>query len=466
MRKYVILFSLILFAGIVTISPAATWTIDKITDNTEPDGFSFATRVQSGLTVVYTHNDGDFETFTASNTSGSWTTSRITDNTRADYGLDIASRPGDNNVHIALQWQDTPDGEISYCTGNPTSGWDIERVTDDPDNDAWPSIEVDASGFAHIVYQKDTGGDLEIFYSNNVTGHWVSEQVTDNATPDQVPWMDLDSDGNPHIVYTDGSMLFYTKKTAGIWTTPEPILGGFGANSLPFLVLDNADNAHICFAKDDGTDNEIYYANNVTGDWQESKVTSNDYPDAYPTLFVDQAKKAHIAYLAGEAADIEVFYANNVGGVWDIGRVTDNSLDDFALLGQYFIPDAQGHGNIFFWNNSDGDAEIYVARTNEKIASGIEETTPVPAIAISLDQGVFASSTVNYSVPRAGNISLKVYDASGCLVKTLVDGVQSEGEYTVTWNALTDAGVHAAPGVYFYRLVAGGETASVKGILK
>jgi hypothetical protein len=468
MRKYVMLGVLLLCIGIVTVSPAATWTIDQITDNTETDMFPFVTRVPSGLTVVYTHNDGDNEAFVADNSSGSWATSRITDNAINDVGLDIASRPGNSDVHIALWWQDTPDQEISYCTGN-TSSWNTERVTDDAEHDAWPSIEIDQNGFAHIVYYKTTGGDPEIFYSNNVTGSWVSEQVTDNAWGDQYPWLALDSDGNPHIVYIEsGVALLYTTKTAGIWTSSELVAGGFGVNSFPYLVLDNEDFAHVCYAKDDGVDNEIYYANNVTGTWQEAKVTSNDYDDLYPTLFVDPAKKIHIAYVADEAADAEIFYANNVGGVWDIGRVTDNSVDDWAWLGRYFIYDAQGHGNIFFWNNSNGDDEIYVARSNEPIIAGVVENPPqFPQISITANPNPFSSATtVNYSIPAAGYVSLKIFDVSGSLVNTLVDKTQQEGSHQITWDGSNGNGTRVNSGVYFYHLAVNGAIVSEKVILK
>jgi hypothetical protein len=466
MRKYIVLTTMLLVAGVVTISPAVTWTIDKVTDNTEQDRFPFATFVPSGLLTVYAHNDGDYEAFVANNFSGPWATSRVTDNTYHEYGLDIASRPGDNSAHIAIWWQDTPDQEISHCSGNPSS-WDIERVTDDADNDSWPSIEVDQNGFAHMAYQKTTGGDAEIFYANNVTGSWISEQVTDNPANDEYPWLALDSDGNPHIVYISGGILFYTTKTAGVWTTPAFIVGGFGVNSFPYLVLDNENYAHVSYAKSDGTDNEIYYANNVTGSWQESKVTSNDNLDAFPTLFVDPYRHVHIAYLAYEP-DAEVFYANNVGGVWDIGRVTDNSVEDNALFGRYFIPDAQRFGHIFFYNASDGDEEIYHARSNEPLFAGVEETSPAftPA-SISVSPNPFSSiTTVSYSVPAAGNVSLKIFDVSGSLVRTLVDGTRQQGEYSVTWDGATNEGIHAAPGVYFYQLTVNGQTASVKGILK
>ena len=55
-----------------------------------------------------------------------------------------------------------------------------------------------------------------------------------------------------------------------------------------------------------------------------------------------------------------------------------------------------------------------------------------------------------------GEVTLRIFDAKGRLVKTLIDGVQSEGEQSTTWNGLNDGGQQVATGVYFYRLTAQG----------
>ena len=60
-----------------------------------------------------------------------------------------------------------------------------------------------------------------------------------------------------------------------------------------------------------------------------------------------------------------------------------------------------------------------------------------------------SSTTVSYTLPAAGNVSLNVYNALGEQVATLANGVQSVGIQTATFLG---AGLPA--GVYFYRLVA------------
>jgi len=68
-----------------------------------------------------------------------------------------------------------------------------------------------------------------------------------------------------------------------------------------------------------------------------------------------------------------------------------------------------------------------------------------------------ATTRTGYKLTETANVTLKVYDISGCLVETLVDGYQEAGEHVVTWDA---SGVSS--GVYFCKLTAGDYSFSKK----
>ncbi len=68
------------------------------------------------------------------------------------------------------------------------------------------------------------------------------------------------------------------------------------------------------------------------------------------------------------------------------------------------------------------------------------------------------ATTIRYALPRAGDVSLRVFDLRGRLVRTLVDGHQPAGDHTVRWDGRTSAGGAAASGVYLYRLQTGEES--------
>lgn len=75
------------------------------------------------------------------------------------------------------------------------------------------------------------------------------------------------------------------------------------------------------------------------------------------------------------------------------------------------------------------------------------------------------STSVMFTVPRNGLVTIKVYDMLGQEVTTLVNEVVERGVYTVNWNGLTDKGSYVASGNYIYRMVAGDFVKSRKMML-
>ena len=62
----------------------------------------------------------------------------------------------------------------------------------------------------------------------------------------------------------------------------------------------------------------------------------------------------------------------------------------------------------------------------------------------------YHNDKIRYQLPVTGHVQLKIYDAVGREVTTLVDGFQDEGMKTVRF----DAG-NLSAGVYYYRLTTG-----------
>jgi hypothetical protein len=69
-------------------------------------------------------------------------------------------------------------------------------------------------------------------------------------------------------------------------------------------------------------------------------------------------------------------------------------------------------------------------------------------------------TTIKFSLPRPGHVTLKVYSLLGKEVAVLVDGEMASGRHEANWEA---AGLES--GVYFYRLQSGTEVLTKKLIL-
>jgi len=73
-----------------------------------------------------------------------------------------------------------------------------------------------------------------------------------------------------------------------------------------------------------------------------------------------------------------------------------------------------------------------------------------------------------YGIPAGGvasRVIMKVYDATGREVTTLIDQDQGPGEYRVVWDGRDHKGIDVASGVYFYRICWKGKSQTKRMVL-
>lgn len=125
--------------------------------------------------------------------------------------------------------------------------------------------------------------------------------------------------------------------------------------------------------------------------------------------------------------------------------------------------DNNAHGPVAFatpgrgWTTDGGDADNWNTIYGW---SGIPLVTSVPissekmprefALSQNYPNPFNPSTTIQFLLPRAAHVALKVFNIVGEEITTLVSGKLGAGTYTTRWDA---AGV--ASGVYFYRIEAG-----------
>jgi hypothetical protein len=74
-------------------------------------------------------------------------------------------------------------------------------------------------------------------------------------------------------------------------------------------------------------------------------------------------------------------------------------------------------------------------------------------------------TTIRFGLKVDGNVSLRIYDATGRLIRVLIDGRRKADVFVESWDGLDGAGNAVASGVYFYRLVAGDFVQTKKMVL-
>ncbi len=111
-----------------------------------------------------------------------------------------------------------------------------------------------------------------------------------------------------------------------------------------------------------------------------------------------------------------------------------------------------------------GWSEATIRGYIEQYLTGVEETPVVQPIEFSAvgANPVVGHSAVRFNLPKAANVSLRVYSSSGALVRTLYAGQMPAGANTVSWDLRDEAGRPVGNGLYLYELNAGSQVAHAK----
>jgi uncharacterized repeat protein (TIGR02543 family) len=67
------------------------------------------------------------------------------------------------------------------------------------------------------------------------------------------------------------------------------------------------------------------------------------------------------------------------------------------------------------------------------------------------------ATMINFALPLAGKVTVNIFNETGQLVRTLVEGQKAAGNYSVRWNGRNQAGNAVASGVYLYQIVVSGQ---------
>ncbi len=119
--------------------------------------------------------------------------------------------------------------------------------------------------------------------------------------------------------------------------------------------------------------------------------------------------------------------------------------------------------------NPDGQEDVLVdGFTVNDVGTGVDNPgLAVNALYQNHPNPFNPATTIGYSIEERSHVTLKIYNAAGQLVRSLVDEVQSpqSSGFSVVWGGRNDAGVPVASGVYLYKLTAGSKYQAVKKLI-
>lgn len=223
----------------------------------------------------------------------------------------------------------------------------------------------------------------------------------------------LDTLGNPHtdtITITQIKCLVADKGNHRIQTfdTTGHYLTSFGEPILSQPVAITTDTNGCCYVADQG--NKAIYGFSPNGDLYLTISASDTMQPAATTLSQDNAT------------------------LYTLDQKTHSLI---KYLVQINDPNRQGGAQ---------NGEVNPIQVPKELI--LEQSWPNPAT---------RTLTIRYGIPKMTSISLKVYDISGKLVRTLqTNDKQKPGYYNINWDCKDNRSREIAGGVYFYRLVTGG----------
>jgi hypothetical protein len=175
----------------------------------------------------------------------------------------------------------------------------------------------------------------------------------------------------------------------------------------------------------------------------------------------------------GQTGNSRIAYRYNDAASGPVAALSQVTLNSQATNARFYL---SGFAFNFIRDDDTNGVPDYVKHLQEILAwfgSPIGNPVGIQPIVFAnrLDNAYpnpFNPTTaIKYSIAKAGRVSLRIYNAAGQLVRTLVDEEQSprpEG-YTAVWDGLGNRGEEVATGVYFYKLTAKEFTQTKKMVL-
>ncbi len=348
----------------------------------------------------------------------------------------------------------------------------------------YPIDDWNVGGFGHVV---DISGDnaivgaSEFFYQVEVVGcayiyHRLGDTWSDDAI--LIPSDETDrrfghtvsisddyaiigTHDSSEFEYGTGSAYIYHRESTN-WveqvrlTASDP--GAF--DYFAYDVCISGDVAIVSGYGDDdfGEYSGAAYVYRREGDtWiEEQKLTASDgeAEDFFGYSVSIAGSYAVIGAPGDESGSVYVFHYDGSNWVEMQKLTTENTAEDYSFGSDVAI----SRGNIIVAAPYDDELGTYAgaAYIFENDDIGVDPDD-LPEVTGTVLHGAYPnpfnpSTTISFSLPESGDVTLDIYNIRGEKVKHLLSEHRDAGKHLVPWDGFNDKGCAVASGIYFARL--------------
>jgi len=270
-----------------------------------------------------------------------------------------------------------------------------------------------------------------------------------------------------HDLYARNDTLYLAEienKSFSVWNVTDKLM----PELLVRKDIPNAVNVHNVWPTDDGryllsTEES---AGRTVKMWDISKLNADEIN--ITDEWLGTSNLAHNVHIKGNYAFVSHYESGiHVIDISDPDNIFQNAwFDTYAqsnnagFRGAFGVYPFTQNGTVFV-SNIEGRLSV-LSFDPDAVLTDIEETPLLsqPFLVNNYPNPFNPATTIEYSLPVSGEVSLLVYNIKGEQVANLYSGVQSAGEHQIKWDAS-----NAASGLYFYRLRAGDFVSTKKMVL-
>ncbi len=180
---------------------------------------------------------------------------------------------------------------------------------------------------------------------------------------------------------------------------------------------------------------------------------SSSSDDDYFWFDVTAAGNVNISLAIGGSADLDWYLYNSAGTQVARGYTTANpEVGSYnASVGRYYL-----RVDGYLGATSNYTVTVTGGLAVQRTAPEKSNLPSVFALKQNMPNPFNPSTTIAFDLPKASQVSLRVFDQRGRLVRTLVNESMTAGSKSVIWNGLDDRGQRVNSGVYLYLIEADG----------